>query len=74
MDNFLFNVLASVTASYIVYLISKLIKKVKSHSTVNYTPLRRQLKYVKLSKTRRVLLCLKLKYHQSKKSKQLNHI
>ncbi|MFF1062038.1 type I toxin-antitoxin system toxin [Clostridioides difficile] len=30
MDNFLFNVLASVTASYIVYLISKLIKKVKS--------------------------------------------
>ncbi|WP_418658455.1 type I toxin-antitoxin system toxin, partial [Clostridioides difficile] len=40
MDNFLFNVLASVTASYIVYLISKLIKKVKSHSTVNYTPLR----------------------------------
>ncbi len=32
MDNFLFNVLASVTASYIVYLISKLIK-VKSHST-----------------------------------------
>ncbi|WP_207707499.1 hypothetical protein, partial [Clostridioides difficile] len=37
---------------------------------VNYTPLRRQLKYVKLSETRRVLLCLKLKYHQSKKSKQ----
>ncbi|HBG5868239.1 TPA: hypothetical protein KQV61_000268 [Clostridioides difficile] len=33
MDNFLFNVLTSVTASYIVYLISKLIKKVKSHST-----------------------------------------
>ncbi|HBG7258675.1 type I toxin-antitoxin system toxin [Clostridioides difficile] len=34
MDNFLFNVLASLTASIIVYLISKLIKakKAKSHS------------------------------------------
>ncbi|WP_139627124.1 hypothetical protein, partial [Clostridioides difficile] len=70
MDNFLFNVLASLTASVVVYLISKLFKKAKSHSRMNYTPLRRQLKYVKLSKTRRVLLCLKLKYHQSKKSKQ----
>ncbi|ENY9964207.1 TPA: type I toxin-antitoxin system toxin [Clostridioides difficile] len=32
MDNFLFNVLASLTASVVVYLISKLFKKAKSHS------------------------------------------
>ncbi|CCL16232.1 hypothetical protein AB2V88_12105 [Clostridioides difficile] len=32
MDKFLFNVLASLTASVVVYLISKLFKKAKSHS------------------------------------------
>ncbi|PCD16281.1 type I toxin-antitoxin system toxin, partial [Clostridioides difficile] len=32
MDNFLFNVLASLTASVVVYLISELFKKAKSHS------------------------------------------
>ncbi|VFB70555.1 Uncharacterised protein [Clostridioides difficile] len=77
MDNFLQNVLERLSVSLIVCLVSNLLKKRKKPlkaGTMNYTPLRRQLKYVKLSKTRRVLLCLKLKYHQSKKSKQLNRI
>lgn len=58
MENLMMSIIAGVIASYIY-------DKLKNHSErpMNYTPLRRQLKYVKLSKTRRVLLCLKLKYH-----------
>ncbi len=48
MDNFLFNVLASLTASVVVYLISKLFKA-KSHSRTK-SDLRVEFKFIFKSK------------------------
>ncbi|MBS6425664.1 MAG: hypothetical protein KH419_00910 [Clostridioides difficile] len=45
MDNFLFNVLASLTASVVVYLISKLFKKAKRNKTVVYKKMQSKIFY-----------------------------